>query len=421
MNKILLQNILCNGAVSDILIEGNRFKKIASVANSQNFSTQLSQKDKIRVIDCSNKAIIPPFYNAHTHGAMTLLRGYADDMPLQKWLNEYIWPFEAKMTPHDIYVGTRLAILEMIKSGTVFYGDMYWHIEESVRAVEEMGIRASIGLSFMDSMDDVVKANFRLLESPPDTSSRVTLSIAPHAPYTVGKELFQRCAAAAREHNMILQTHLSETEQEVDDCIREHGMRPAEWLAHLNVLGSNVVAAHCVYIDDEEMALMKEFGVTVVNNPCSNMKLHSGIFRYESAVKHKVNIAIGTDGCSSNNSLDMHEEMKVAALLTKIGCDVDFIKVSDIFSWATINGAKAFGIDAGVIEEGKLADALIINLNNERVVPNYNFYSNWVYAADNRSIDYVICDGNILMEKGKVRDEETIIAEAQQVAQRFIL
>ncbi|WP_300701121.1 amidohydrolase [Bacteroides sp.] len=398
--SLLLRGAVHQNHPTNILIEGNRFKSLNASADTP----------ADVVIDCKGLAILPPFYNAHTHAAMTLLRGYADDMPLFQWLNEYIWPYEARMTSTDIYNGTRLAILEMIKSGCVFFNDMYWEIEETMRAVEEMGIRAAVGVTFMDRQSERrTEENFRFIEQWADRANgRIQITVAPHAIYTVSEALLRRCAEAARSKGLVLHTHLAETEQEVKDCIASHGMTPVRWLDSIGVLGDNVVAAHVVHVDDEEIEILKERKVTIVHNPCSNMKLSSGIFRAQAFSQSDCRIALGTDGASSNNNLDMREEMKTAALLAKCQHTPDTLSAQEVLQWGTQNAAEAFHIDGGIIAEGKLADAVLVNLSNERLLPCHNLISNWVYAADSRCIDTVICDGKIIMEHGRVAGEEEI-------------
>lgn len=401
--RTLIRNVMLNGELTHILIEGNRFSDLRAP-----YDTPADI-----YISGEGKAILPPFYNAHTHAAMTLLRGYADDLPLQKWLTEYIWPYEAQMKPEDIYNGSRLAILEMIKSGTVFFSDMYWAQDETIRAVAEMGIRATIGVTLMDGLDE--KKLFRYFDEWKDpTDGRITLSVAPHAIYTVSEDLFLKCAEMAEYHHVILHTHLSETRQEVDECIRKHGKTPVRWLDSLGVLTPNVIVNHAVHVDEEEIDILKERGVTVVHNPCSNMKLSSGIFPTKQFIDAGCHIALGTDGCSSNNNLDMREGMKVASLLAKVCYSPEILPVKEIFKWATENGAQAYRIDGGVIAVGKLADALLIDLNNERMQPCYDLLSNWVYSADSGCIDTVICNGRVIMEQRRVQGEDDIIACIKQ-------
>ena len=390
MHTLLLKNVWLDGAVTHVLIEGNRFKKIGAAAETP----------ADEVLDAEGMALLPPFYNTHTHAAMSLLRGYADDMPLQKWLQDYIWPFENKMTAADIREGSRLAVREMIRTGTVFFSDMYFDIEETIRVVQEYGIRAAIGVTFVESHTKSQQAEklemLRNWSRPAD--DLITLTVAPHAIYTVGPDMLVRCAATARELGFKLHIHLSETRTEVEDCIREHGTTPVRYLDSLGVLGDNVIAAHVVHVDEEEAAILAARGVTVSHCPCSNMKLASGIFPYKLLHDAGCRITLGTDGDSSNNNLDMREEMKFAALLAKVSSgDPEILPAGEALAMATRNGAAAFGIDAGIIEEGRLADALLVDLRDERMQPLHNLASNWVYAAGSDCIDTVICNGKILM------------------------
>jgi 5-methylthioadenosine/S-adenosylhomocysteine deaminase len=308
----------------------------------------------------------------------------------------------------------------MIKSGTVFFSDMYWDIEETIRAAEEMGIRAAIGVTLMDRLgEEKIKQNFQFLRQWDKSNELIQLTVAPHAIYTAGKSLLIQCAQIAQELNMVLHIHLSETEQEVRNCIAAHGTTPVKWLNSIGILNSNVVAAHVVHVDDEEIAILKEHGVTVVHNPVSNMKLSSGYFRTKEMLQSGCRVALGTDGCSSNNNLDMRESMKFASLLAKCNYSPETLTVKEIHEWATINGAAAFGLNAGVIAEGKLADALLIDLNNERLVPNYNLLSNWIYAADSRCIDTVICNGRLLMQNKYVEKEEEIISNVRKICNKW--
>ncbi|MBR1538847.1 MAG: amidohydrolase [Bacteroidales bacterium] len=390
MHKILLKNVWLDGACTNVLIEGCRFKTIGAAAETP----------ADEVLDGEGMALLPPFYNTHTHAAMSLLRGYADDMPLQKWLTDYIWPFENKMTPADIREGSRLAVREMIRSGSVFFSDMYFEIDETIRVVQEYGMRAAVGVTFVESHTKSQQAEkLDMLRNWSDpTGGLVTLTVAPHAIYTVGPELLVRCAETARELGLKLHIHLSETRKEVDDCIRDHGTTPVRYLDALGVLGDNVIAAHVVHVDEEEAAILAARGVTVSHCPCSNMKLASGVFPYKLLHDAGCWITLGTDGDSSNNNLDMREEMKFAALLAKVSSgDPETLPASDALAMATRCGAEAFGIDAGVIAEGRLADALLVDLHDERMRPLHNLTSNWVYAAGSSCIDTVICNGRILM------------------------
>ncbi len=391
MGSLLIKDVRLDDRITDILIADGRFKSLEAPAGTV--------ADK--VIDASGMAILPPFYNTHTHAAMTLLRGYADDMPLHKWLQEYIWPFEDKLTPQDIREGSRLAVREMIKTGTVFFSDMYFDIEETVDVVRESGMRAAIGVTFVESHSKSQQAEkLELLKHWTDpTGGRITLTVAPHAVYTVGPDLLVRCADTARSLGLKLHIHLCETRKEVDDCLAERGMTPVRYLDSLGFLGPDVIAAHVVHVDPEEAAILAERGVTISHCPCSNLKLASGFFPYKLLKEAGCRITLGTDGASSNNNLDMREEMKFAALVSK-ACsgNPEVMPAAEAMDMACRQGAEAFGINAGVIAEGKLADAILVDLSDVRMQPCHHLLSNWVYAAGSSCIDTVICDGNILME-----------------------
>lgn len=400
--NLLIKNVLLGTGRTNILIEDGRFSKIGVPSD---FSAA-------EVIDAEGLAILPAFYNTHNHAAMSLLRGYADDMPLQKWLQEYIWPYEDKLTADDIERGSELALREMISGGSVFFNDMYFEIERTIGLVDRMGTRACIGITVMENHSLAVEDQKRdFVDHFVDpTGGRIQLAIAPHAIYTVGREKLIRSAEWARNKGLKLHIHLSETGGEVESCLKEHGMTPVRYLDSIGFLGDDVVAAHCVHIDEEEWDILAERGVTVSHCPCSNMKLGSGRFPYELAIRSGARITLGTDGCSSNNNLDMREEMKFASLLAKCVSvssdgtmsntgDPTLLPAETVMEWATVNGARAFGIDAGEIAEGKVADCILVDLGAERMNPCHNLVSNWVYSASSDCVRAVICDGKIIMRK----------------------
>lgn len=392
MGSLLIRHTRFGDKTTDILVVDGRFASLSAPTGTEADET----------IDATGTAILPPFYNTHTHAAMSLLRGYADDMPLQRWLNEYIWPYENKMTAADIREGSRLAIREMIQTGTVFFSDMYFEIGETIAVAKEFGIRAAIGVTFVESHSkSQQEEKLDMLRHWGDpTNGLITLTVAPHAIYTVGSDLLVKCAEVARSLGMKLHIHLSETRKEVEDCLREHGTTPVRYLDSLGFLGPDVIAAHVVHVDEEEAAILASRGVTIAHCPCSNLKLASGIFPYRLLHDAGCRITLGTDGDSSNNNLDMREEMKFAALLAKASSgDPEVMPADEALAMATRNGAAAFGIDAGVIQEGKLADALLVRLNDVRMQPCHNLVSNWVYAAGSSCIDTVICNGKILMRR----------------------
>ena len=391
MNSLLIKNVLLDGHKTNILIEGNRFTNLSAPGDTP------AQK----TLDADGLAILPSFYNTHNHAAMTLLRGYGDDMPLKTWLEDYIWPYEDKLTADDIRRGSGIAVREMRESGTTFFSDMYFDIEGTIAEVDKAGIRAAIGITFLDYHTKSQRAEkLSILKDWKDpTGGRIQLAVCPHAIYTACADTYRKAVEAARENGWKIHTHLSETKTEVENCLREHGTTPVRYLDSIGVLGPDVIAAHCVYVDKEEWDILSERGVTVAHCPCSNMKLGSGRFPYELAIASGCRITIGTDGPSSNNNLDMREEMKFAALLAKVTGDPSLLPATEVFKWATVNGAEAFGIDAGEIKEGKLADAILIDMKKERLQPCHNLISNWVYSADSSCIAATLCDGKIIQSQ----------------------
>lgn len=415
MKKLILQSVNLYGTICDIVIEGNKFKKI---------SNQLQQDDIVdaEIVDCSHFAIFPAFYNAHTHASMTILRGYADDMALYKWLNEYIWPLEAKLTADDIEIASRLAVLEMIKSGTVFFADMYWKRTRTMKVVEEMGIRAAIGVTISDQLTapDELKLNFEFLRNHTGESERIQILPMPHAIYTNSESCFKQCIQIAKEENYFLHTHLSETKQEVDNCQKQYNCTPVELMDKWGALSPKFSAAHCVHFSNSDIQLFNSAQSTAVLIPASNMKLSSGIPHIAKMLDVNMNLAIGTDGASSNNNLDMREDMKLAALLAKGTGEAETLPAEKVLEMATHCGAKTFGLtNAGKIEEGYLADAILVDLRNERMNPQHRLISNWVYSANSSAIDSVICDGKFVMKHRYIDGEEDIIREANECALRL--
>ena len=386
--SLLLKGVLLDSRQSNILIRDGRFADIDAPAETP--------ADK--VVDASGLAILPALYNTHNHAAMTLMRGYADDMPLEKWLQEYVWPFEDKLTAADIRRGSDIAVSEMLSSGSVFFSDMYFEIDETVKAVEESGMRAAIGITVMEnhskSVEEQKMQYVRDWKDP--TGGRIQLVMAPHSVYTVGPDKLKRSAAFARKNGLRLHIHVAETRTEVQNCIRDYGTTPVRYLDSLGFLGPDVIAAHCVHVDAEEWKILAGRGVTVAHCPCSNMKLGSGRFPYELAIESGCRITLGTDGASSNNNLDLREEMKFAALLAKVAGDPSLLPATEVFRWASRNGAEAFGLDAGEIARGKLADAILVDLGRSSMQPCHNLVSNFVYSADSSVIRHVICDGQLV-------------------------
>lgn len=379
--------------------------------------------DADTIIDARRKALVPGFTNTHTHAAMTLFRGYADDLPLQTWLQEKIWPLEAKLADEDVYWGTKLACLEMIKTGTTAFNDMYWHALASARAVDEMGMRGVISNVFIDiseQADEKVQAeNKRLTRRlKKDYSDRVIPALGPHAVYTVSENSLRWAAEFARDEDILIHIHVSETKQEVEDCIESTGMRPVEYLDRIGFLGPNVVAAHCVWLSDGEISLLKRHDVKVACNPVSNMKLAVGqAIRYQALRDAGIDVSLGTDGCASNNNLNMLESAKFASLSQKAFTNRQTVlPAGEALEMITKNGAEALRIGSGDIREGARADVLLIDLQLPEMMPLHNLDSNLIYSACGNCVDTTICDGVVLMQDRKVPDEEEILKKASEVA-----
>jgi 5-methylthioadenosine/S-adenosylhomocysteine deaminase len=410
---LLIKNVLLGRGKTSILIEGNR---IAS----------LGGKDKTgHVLDGSGKAALPGLVNCHTHAAMSLMRGYADDLPLQEWLEGRIWPLEARLTEEDVYWGSRLACLEMIKTGTTCFNDMYWHWRGTARAVQDSGLRAYLSEVFVDlrdkdKADEQIKVNKRLYRESRGFPERVGFALGPHAPYSVSRESLAWVRDFSEEHNIPVHFHLSETEREVRDCLDKHGRRPVEYLEEIGFLSSRLIACHSVWLSPGEIGLLKKHDVRLVYNPASNMKLGSGTFPYPEVRRSGLLVALGTDGCASNNNLDMLEEMKFASLLQKLRSGPAALPVGEALEMATLNGARALGLDAGEIKPGKLADIILVDLKRPELTPGHGLPSNLVYSAQGSCIDTVICDGKILMENRTVPGEEDILEKASEVAKDLV-
>jgi len=380
-----------------------------------------------RVIDGHGLHAFPGLKNGHTHAAMTLFRGYGDDLPLMEWLQTRIWPAEALLTEEDVYHGTRLALVEMIRSGTTYFNDMYWHRPGVVRAVRELGLRAHVGSVFIDHGDPSgVAAGAQreaVLEQVAERDAldpRIQVALAPHAIYTVAPESLEWMGALAAENDLIVHIHLSETRSEVEACVEKHGVRPAFFLQRLGLLSPRLVLAHGVYLDADEMDLLAESGATVVTNPTANMKLATGgIFDYGTARGAGLRVALGTDGAGSNNNLDMVEEMKMLALVQKHRAeDPTTLTARDALSLATTAPAQAFGLGSGSVEPGAPADLILVDLSRASTQPVHDPVSALVYAANGNCVHTTICDGRVLMHAGRleVADEDEVVGAAVQAA-----
>jgi 5-methylthioadenosine/S-adenosylhomocysteine deaminase len=370
------------------------------------------------VIDAEGMALVPGFVNAHTHAAMTLFRGYADDLPLRVWLEEHIWPAEAKLEPEDVYWGTRLACAEMIRTGTVSFWDMYWYPEAAARAVEDAGLRATVAAPLIDGTDPEgarAEADGALDAVAESTSGRVRAGFAPHALYTVGPESLAWVAERASERGASVQIHLSETEHEVSDCIEQHGVRPAFHLDRAGLLGPNTILAHGVYLDREELELIRERGATIVTNPVANLKLAvGGLFPYLAARDVGVELGIGTDGAGSNNSLDLLSDLKVFALIHKNAAQ-DPAAVTAEETLALGYGGRSSLLGGSGLEVGGDADFLLVRANAPELALG-SLAAGLTYAASGAVVDTTVVAGRPLMRAGLIPDQAELVAKARERA-----
>jgi 5-methylthioadenosine/S-adenosylhomocysteine deaminase len=413
--SILIKNVQLDQQPTDIFIDGKFIKRVGEGLTGN--------ADKI--IDGAGKAVIPGFINTHTHSAMTLFRGFGDDIPLEQWLNEKIWPYEKKLTEDDVYHGVRLAVLEMIKTGTTCFNDMYMHYPAVLRAVEDMGLRATLGATIFDFFKPEVAAQAKcetekIFAIP--RSDRISFALAPHAIYTVSGDTLQWVRDFAAANGLLIHLHLAETLTECHNSVKDFGLTPVRYLHKLKMLSPRLALAHCLYVDEEEIQLLADHDVKVVHNPNSNLKIGSGhAFKYSEMKAAGIIIGIGTDGCGSSNNLDVLEAAKIATLLQKgWRRDPTVMPAGEALQCITGNGANILRVPAGEIAAGALADLCLVNLRSPAFTPNFHFASNLLYAASHGScVDTVLCNGRILMENRHVPDEDTILENAARTAKQL--
>jgi 5-methylthioadenosine/S-adenosylhomocysteine deaminase len=373
------------------------------------------------VLDGSGTAIVPGLVNAHTHAAMTLFRGYGDDLPLMEWLETRIWPVEAKLDADDVYWGARLACVEMIRSGTVRFWDMYWHPDATARAVVDSGLRATIAAPLIDtggngpsSMREDAIESLDALEGV----DGVERALAPHAIYTVCEDSLRWIAEQASDRGVPIHIHLSETEREVEDCVREHGIRPAAYLDRTGGLGPRTLLAHSVWLDDAELDLIAERGATVVSNPVANLKLAVGrVFDYAAMRRRGIGVALGTDGAGSNNSLDLLQDVKYLSLLQKhVARDPAALPAGEAWEVASGRLAPLLGV-SGRVEAGEPADFLLVRTDSPELALG-DLVANLVYAASGSVVDSTVVAGRVLMRAGVVEDADEVRERAVERARR---
>ena len=386
--------------------------------------------DAAETLDAAGGLVIPGLVNAHTHAAMTLLRGYADDKPLDEWLREDIWPVEAELTPDDIEVGTELGVLEMIRSGTTAFADMYFAMDRVADVVERAGVRARLGHGAVtvgkdepDARADVEESVAVAAEFDGAADGRIRTAFMPHSLTTVGEEYLRDGLERAAEAGVPTHLHANETIDEVDPIVEERGVRPLEYADEIGALGEGNFFAHGVHVDEAEIELLADTDTAVVHCPASNMKLASGIAPVQRMREAGVTVALGTDGAASNNDLDLFDEMRDAAMVGKLAADdASAVPAEAVVEMATAAGADALGLPGGRITEGAAADLAVVDLDVPHLTPVHDPVSHLAYAVRGSDVRHTVCDGRVLMRDREVLtlDADTIVERAERAAHDLV-
>ncbi len=385
-------------------------------------------EDFDKVIDGRGMVALPGFINSHTHSAMSLMRGYGDDMMLMEWLRDRIWPIEEGLKGEDVYWGALLSIAEMLRSGTTTFADMYFFMDEVARAVEETGIRADLSIGLVSTTGDwqvkLKEGQGFFSDWDGGADGRINVSLGPHAPYTCEPEFLKKVSQLALELGSKIHIHLAETLDELKNLEDNYGKTPIEYVLDAGVLKNKVIGAHCIHLGDRDMQIMKKYDISAVHNPQSNMKLASGISPVQNMLDMGINVALGTDSSCSNNNLDMIDEMRSAALLQKTKLmDARALPAATVLGMATRGGAKALCINdkVGILKEGMRADLILIDLNKPHLYPQHDIVSNVVYSANGGDVAYTLVDGKVLLDKGHLvyMDEERIYYEVNKALKRL--
>lgn len=394
---------------------------IVAIGKEKNLKGEYKAKE---TIDAGNSIVLPGLINAHTHAAMAYFRGLADDLPLNEWLNNHIWPAEAKLVKPDfVRKSSELACLEMIKSGITCFNDMYFFQEITAEISEKAGMRMMAGEGILDfstpsckAPDEAVAKTIELIEKFKD-SELIGVAFAPHSVYACGENVLLKIKELAKEYDLPVHIHLSETKKEVEDCENKRGRTPAEYLDEIGFLSDRVIAVHSVWLSEKDLEIYKNRGVKAVHCPISNMKLASGIAPVPEMPEKGITAGLGTDSAASNNTLDLFSDMRACALLHKVNkLNPTALSAREVVRMATINGAKVLNLDKkiGSLEAGKRADIIAINLNKPHLAPIYDPYSHIVYCVSARDVEDVVINGEIVMKNREVKtiDEERVLGEA---------
>jgi 5-methylthioadenosine/S-adenosylhomocysteine deaminase len=386
-----------------------RAGRIIAVLPSGEAEGRYSAPSKLRL---DEHVLLPGLVNLHTHAAMTLMRGLADDLPLMTWLRDHVWPAEAKHVSHAfVHDGTLLACAEMLRGGITCFNEMYFFPEAAAQAVLEAGMRAAIGIiaielptAYASDADDYIAKGLKFRDSYRD-EKRLSFTMAPHGPYTVADRTFSRMLTIAEELDLPIHVHLHETQDEIEQSLAQFNKRPLERLQALGLVGPRLIAVHGVHVSREELALLARYGASVAHCPSSNLKLASGLAPVAAMLRAGINVGIGTDGAASNNRLDMFQEMRTAALLAKaVAGAADAMPAHDALAAATLNGARALGLDSeiGSLRPGKSADLCAVSFADVELSPCYDAISHLVYAAGREHVTHVWVEGELLVEERRL-------------------
>jgi 5-methylthioadenosine/S-adenosylhomocysteine deaminase len=406
-----------------IAVQGDQ---IAAVGTSED----LKDVTASCLIDARGGIVMPGLVNTHTHAAMTCFRGLADDLPLMTWLNDHIFPAESKLDAHMVYSGTLLACAEMIRSGITCFCDMYLFEGAVADAAKAAAMRAVVGevlYDFPSPNYGPIEAGFAYTEALIKKwrgDPLITIAVEPHSPYLCSPKLLQQAAAISQKHSIPLVIHVSETESEFQKSLAEKGRTPVGYLSDLGVLSPNLLACHCVALKGDDISLLKKFDVKVAHNPESNMKLASGVAAISDMIREGVCVGLGTDGCASNNNLDIFSEMDTAAKLHKVNLlDPTVMDAKTVVNMATIQGARALGLGSitGSLEAGKKADIIIIDMDKPHLVPMYSPYSHIAYAVKADDVTTSIINGRLVMEDRNLLtlDIQAVMSAVNRISEKI--
>lgn len=416
--NILIENVkILTMADGEVIKNGNIYIENEKIKKITNDKIDFSYDKKI---DGKNYLAIPGFVNAHTHVGMSLFRNFSDDVELMTWLNEKIWPLEDKLIEQDVYWASLLSHAEMIMTGTTSFADMYYFEDQTIKALEKSKMRAQIsrGLTLEDKNYKKIEENIDLFKKYENSQDgRINIAFGPHAVYTTDKNYLKEINKYAKKYKMPIHIHLSETKTENTDCMKRFNQSPTEVFEECGIFENKTIAAHGVYLSDKDLDILSKYDVSVVHNPSSNLKLSSGFLDCTRVLNKKVNLAMGTDSSASNNNLSMIKEISLTSLVSKYNNPKN-LKAYDVLKMATINGAKALGLDdkIGTLEEGKLADIILIDLNNPNHTPQNNLISSLPYSTFDKDVSYVIINGDLVYDDKKFvyLNEKEIIKNAEE-------